>query len=172
MTQNELDLILKNHAKWLAGVTGGIRADLTRANLTRADLACANLRGADLTRADLTRADLRGADLTRANLRGADLTLADLRGADLRGADLACADLTSANLRGVIGQIYVTQRSDGHQFFLVMDEGGGWFIRAGCQYRTIESYRQHALEYNDESKTAETNLILDFAEAKLKEYLK
>ena len=66
---------LRLHKLWADGDTVGVRADLSRANLTWADLSRANL-----TWADLSRANLRGADLRGANLRGADL-----RGADLRG---------------------------------------------------------------------------------------
>ena len=62
MTQEELNVILKKHKKWLQGEPGG-----ERANLQRADLQRANLQGADLQWANLQRADLRGA-----NLRGAD----------------------------------------------------------------------------------------------------
>ena len=65
MTIEQLKKIMEEHAKWLSGA-GGIRADLTRANLSRADLTGANLLGADLTGANLTRANLLGADLTEA----------------------------------------------------------------------------------------------------------
>lgn len=62
MTQEELNVILEKHQKWLQGEPGGERANLQRANLQEADLQWANLQ----------RADLRGADLRGANLRGAD----------------------------------------------------------------------------------------------------
>lgn len=58
MTQQELNVILDKHKKWLSDEAGGERADL---------------RGANLRRADLFRANLRGANLCRANLRGANL---------------------------------------------------------------------------------------------------
>ena len=80
-TVDELKIILENHAKWLRGEEGGVRADLYGADLRNADLYDADLRGADLRNADLYDADLRGA-----NLRNADLYDADLRGANLRGA--------------------------------------------------------------------------------------
>ena len=78
MTQEELNVILDKHKKWLNSEDGGERADLREADLFRADLCWA----------DLHRADLRGANLHRANLRGADLHRANLRGADLREANL------------------------------------------------------------------------------------
>ena len=71
ITQKELQEILHLHNMWLCGNDGGVRADLSRADLS----------GADLSRADLSRADLSGADLSRADLRGADLSGANLRGA-------------------------------------------------------------------------------------------
>ena len=88
--------------------------------------------------------------------------------ADLSDADLSDADLRSADLRSATGQYFITQRADGYQFFLVLDEDGRWYIRAGCQYMSIEDYRKHTESYGEKSKKAETNLILDFAEAKLR----
>ena len=77
MNRDELNTILKEHEKWLAG-EGGARADLRHADL----------HGADLHGADLRNANLLGADLRNANLLGADLRGANLHGADLRGANL------------------------------------------------------------------------------------
>ncbi|EAC5311427.1 pentapeptide repeat-containing protein [Listeria monocytogenes] len=114
MKQEELDIILENHGKWLLN-EGGERADLSNADLKNtnlrfanlrlaylrgADLSNANLRGADLRFANLRLADLRGAYLSNANLRGANLRLADLRGAYLSNANLRGANLYNANLRG------------------------------------------------------------------------
>ncbi|EDP7560524.1 pentapeptide repeat-containing protein [Listeria monocytogenes] len=62
MKQEELDIILENHEKWLRD-EGGERADLRCA-----DLSNANLRHADLSNADLSNADLREADLSYADL--------------------------------------------------------------------------------------------------------
>ncbi|PDC30561.1 pentapeptide repeat-containing protein [Listeria monocytogenes] len=67
MKQEELDIILENHGKWLFN-EGGDRADLSNADLKNTNLRFANLRLADL--------------------RGANLSYADLSGADLNGADL------------------------------------------------------------------------------------
>ncbi|RLQ50892.1 pentapeptide repeat-containing protein [Listeria monocytogenes] len=114
MKQEELDIILENHGKWLLN-EGGERADLSNADLKntnlrfanlsyadlrRADLSGANLRGANLRFANLSYADLRRADLSGANLRGANLRFANLSYADLRRADLSGANLRRANLRG------------------------------------------------------------------------
>lgn len=98
MTQEELNMILDKHRKWLNDEEGGERADLREANLRGADLREANLRraklcGANLRRAALRRADLCGASLNEADLRGADLRRANLSKAYLGGADLRGADL-------------------------------------------------------------------------------
>ena len=82
--------VLELHKKWLNDEKGGIRADLSYANLNDADLRGANLsyvnlRGANLRRADLSGANLIGADLSDANLSNADLSDANLRYADLSG---------------------------------------------------------------------------------------
>ncbi|HEL8976824.1 TPA: pentapeptide repeat-containing protein [Listeria monocytogenes] len=90
MKQEELDIILENHGKWLLN-EGGERANLSNIDLKNTNLRFANLR----------LAYLRGADLSNANLRGANLRFADLRGADLRFADLSYANLSNANFRGV-----------------------------------------------------------------------
>ncbi|EAC2912935.1 hypothetical protein AV715_11810, partial [Listeria monocytogenes] len=60
MKQEELDIILENHGKWLLN-EGGERADLSNA-----DLKNTNLRFANLRLADLRLADLRGAYLSNA----------------------------------------------------------------------------------------------------------
>ena len=79
--------ILELHLKWLRSEKGGVRANLSDANLSRANLSRADLSRADLRGADLSDADLSDADLSRADLRGADLSRADLRGADLSRAE-------------------------------------------------------------------------------------
>ncbi|EAH0376578.1 pentapeptide repeat-containing protein [Listeria monocytogenes] len=80
MKQEELDIILENHGKWLFN-EGGDRADLSNANLRLADL--------------------RGADLSYANLRFANLSNADLSYANLSNADLSYANLSNVNLNWV-----------------------------------------------------------------------
>ncbi|EEO2018255.1 pentapeptide repeat-containing protein [Listeria monocytogenes] len=110
MNQEELDIILENHGKWLLN-EGGESADLSNAdlkntNLRFADLRLAYLRGADLSNANLRGAnlrfaDLRGADLSNANLSYADLSIADLNNANLSNADLSYANLSNVNLNWV-----------------------------------------------------------------------
>jgi hypothetical protein len=99
-TRHELKAALAAHAKWLAGDSSGVRANLARANLTGAYLADANLAGAYLAGANLTGANLAGANLTGAYLTGADLAGANLAGANLTNANLAGAYLADANLTG------------------------------------------------------------------------
>ncbi|EAG8027771.1 pentapeptide repeat-containing protein [Listeria monocytogenes] len=82
MKQEELDIILENHGKWLFN-EGGDRADLSNADLKNTNLRFANLRLADLRGANLSYADLNGADLNGADLSGANLSYANLRGANL-----------------------------------------------------------------------------------------
>ena len=94
MNGEEIRIVLEKHEKWLNNELGGIRADLSGADLYGLDLNGANLWGANLIKADLRVAYLIKADLREATLRGANL-----RGADLRGADLREADLSGANLR-------------------------------------------------------------------------
>ncbi|HAA8439170.1 TPA_asm: hypothetical protein GHM66_08860 [Listeria monocytogenes] len=105
MKQEELDIILKNHGKWLLN-EGGERADLSNADLKNTNLRFANLRLADLRGAYLSNANFRGvdlrfADLKNTNLRFANLSYANLRFADLSYANLSNADLSYANLSWV-----------------------------------------------------------------------
>ena len=98
MEQEELNLILKNHEKWLTGKGGGEKADLSNANLSNADLRSVNLSNANLIGADLYGADLSGANLYGADLYGADLSNAKLIDANLYGAKLIDANLSNAKL--------------------------------------------------------------------------
>ncbi|EGL8231429.1 Secreted effector protein PipB [Listeria monocytogenes] len=77
MKQEELNIILENHGKWLRN-EGGEKADLSNADLKNTNLRHVNLRLADLRGANLRLADLRGANLSNADLRGADLSNAYL----------------------------------------------------------------------------------------------
>ncbi|MBV0973100.1 pentapeptide repeat-containing protein [Listeria monocytogenes] len=80
MKQEELDIILENHGKWLLN-EGGERANLSNIDLKNTNLRFANLRLADL--------------------RGADLSYANLRFANLSNADLSYANLSNVNLNWV-----------------------------------------------------------------------
>ena len=71
MKTKELNEKLELHKMYLLGEKGGLKLNLSRADL----------RGADLSRADLSGAYLSGVYLSKANLRGANL-----RGVNLRGA--------------------------------------------------------------------------------------
>ncbi|EPV4252879.1 TPA_asm: hypothetical protein GIP07_02115 [Listeria monocytogenes] len=67
MKQEELDIILENHGKWLLN-EGGERANLSNIDLKNTNLRFANLRLAYLRGADLSNANFRGVDLSDANL--------------------------------------------------------------------------------------------------------
>jgi hypothetical protein len=97
MDQQELNCILEQHKLWLAG-SGGLRADLSNADLGHANLSDADLRSANLSYADLSNANLSHADLSNANLSHADLSYANLSYANLRNAYLSYANLRNAYL--------------------------------------------------------------------------
>ncbi|EAF4651770.1 pentapeptide repeat-containing protein, partial [Listeria monocytogenes] len=111
MKQEELDIILENHGKWLLN-EGGERADLSNADLKNTNLRFANLRLAYLRGADLSNANLRGADLRFANLILADLRGAYLSNANLRGADLSDANLNWVNWQHVEGLTVICVQVD------------------------------------------------------------
>ena len=90
MDKDKLTKILREHRKYLDGLSGGNRANLRSANLQDAEL-----QNADLRNADLRSAVLQGAELQDAVLQGADLRYADLQGADL---DYSCWPLFCGSL--------------------------------------------------------------------------
>ena len=93
---------------------------------------------------------------------------ADLSGSDLSGSNLSGSNLSGSNLRGSIGLVYIGQRTDGYQFYAVYNENDKqWYIRAGCRYKTIAEYREHALTYECDIKRQETLDLLDFAEKRI-----
>ena len=98
MKKEELQEVLDKHRLWLQHRKGGVRADLTGANLYEANLSGANLSGANLYKANLYEANLHKANLYEANLSGAYLCGANLSGAYLCGANLYKANLSGANL--------------------------------------------------------------------------
>jgi uncharacterized protein YjbI with pentapeptide repeats len=135
MNADQINEIVRLHGLWLAGINGGVRADLSGANLSYADLSGANLRGADLSGANLSNANLRGADLSGANLSNADLSYADLSYADLSGADLSGADLSGANLSnadlsGAIGDGSIIRTIQTGVYVVVIC---GPMVSIGCQ---------------------------------------
>ncbi|HDI4484582.1 TPA: pentapeptide repeat-containing protein [Listeria monocytogenes] len=131
MKQEELDIILENHGKWLLN-EGGERANLSNIDLKNTNLRFANLR----------LAYLRGADLSNANLRGANLRFADLRGADLRRADLSYADLNWINWRDVVGltviavQINTTRKNNQITYIKELE-----IWTTGCFQGTLEELK-------------------------------
>ncbi|EAD3751395.1 pentapeptide repeat-containing protein [Listeria monocytogenes] len=100
MKQEELDIILENHGKWLLN-EGGERANLSNIDLKNTNLRFANLRLAYLRGADLRGADLRFADLSYANLSNADLSNVNLSNVNLSNANFRGVDLSDANLNWV-----------------------------------------------------------------------
>ena len=98
MTPEKLAEILAAHKLWINDEKGGVKADLSGADLSEADLRWANLSGANLSGANL-----RWANLSGANLSGADLSKADLSGANLSGAKelLSAVNFIDANFERV-----------------------------------------------------------------------
>jgi len=124
----ELKEILELHNKWLNNEDGGVRADLSYANLRSADLSYANLRSANLSYANLRSADLSYADLSYANLRSANLSYANLRS----------ADLSYANLRSAIGEMTFIKSLQCEKYLISYTVN---FLNIGCQSYTIEEWK-------------------------------
>ncbi|EPB5701981.1 pentapeptide repeat-containing protein [Listeria monocytogenes] len=92
MKQEELDIILENHEKWLRDEGG-----------ERADLRCADLSNANLRHADLSNADLREADLREVNLSYADLNWVNWQ--DVRGLTVVAVQVDTTRKNNQITYI-------------------------------------------------------------------
>jgi uncharacterized protein YjbI with pentapeptide repeats len=160
MTTEQIKQTLDLHSKWLAKEEGGVRADLSGANLCRASLSGADLSWADLSGANLSRADLSGANLSEANLSGANLYRADLSGADLIGADLSGANLAQVqgvrvadcqwSAHGAFGRrITAVELPTGLQFYCGCFDGSEAQLRAFIDGSnpTLKSSRLKALDF-------------------------
>ena len=98
MKQEEMDVIIKEHEKWLEKKDEGNRADLREANLEGLDMHDADLSFADFSGAWMSGVNLRGTNLTGACLRECDFGHnADLKGAVLNDANLIVATAVHAN---------------------------------------------------------------------------
>ncbi|CBY75878.1 TPA: pentapeptide repeat-containing protein [Listeria monocytogenes] len=97
MNQEELDIILENHGKWLRN-EGGEKADLSNADLKNTNLRFANLRFANLRLADL-----RGANLSNANLRFADLNWVNWQ--HVEGLTVICVQVDTTRKNNQIAYI-------------------------------------------------------------------
>jgi uncharacterized protein YjbI with pentapeptide repeats len=172
-TAAELAEMIERHGRWLCDKEGGEQTDLSYSDLSDSNLRYSDLRYSNLSYSNLRYSNLRYSDLSDSNLRGSDLSGSDLSdsnlsgsdlsGSNLSGSNLSGSNLSGSNLSGSKGLIYITQRSDGYQFFAVHD-GDNWMIRAGCRLKTIADYRAHTQSYSCNKKRSETLLILEFAE--------
>jgi uncharacterized protein YjbI with pentapeptide repeats len=108
ITQDELDVILDNHKKWLDRC--GKHGDKDQADLSFHDLQGLSLGGASLKSANLSRTNLSGLDFRDVELCDADLWGAILRETDLVHAkglverQLSGTDLSDAALPSDIGE--------------------------------------------------------------------
>lgn len=88
-----LDVILMRHKLWIDGKDGGVRADLTGANLNNADLT-----DVDFRRAILDKASLCGAKIEYADMRGVSLISAYIERAEIRNTYLTNSMLCDASM--------------------------------------------------------------------------
>ncbi|EAG8231651.1 pentapeptide repeat-containing protein [Listeria monocytogenes] len=150
MKQEELDIILENHGKWLLN-EGGERANLSNIDLKNTNLRFANLRLAYLRGADLSNANLRGA-----NLRFADLSNVNLSNANFRGVDLSDANLNWVNWQHVEGltvicvQVDTSRRNNQIAYIKELD-----IWTTGCFQGTLDELKasvEQTHKYNEKLK--------------------
>ncbi|EIZ2522616.1 TPA: pentapeptide repeat-containing protein [Listeria monocytogenes] len=155
MKQEELDIILENHGKWLLN-EGGERANLSNIDLKNTNLRGANLRFADLRGADLSYANLSIADLSYANLSNADLSNVNLSNANFRGVDLSDANLNWVNWQHVEGltvicvQVDTSRRNNQIAYIKELD-----IWTTGCFQGTLDELKasvEQTHKYNEKLK--------------------
>ncbi len=155
MKQEELDIILENHGKWLLN-EGGERANLSNIDLKNTNLRFANLRLAYLRGADLSYANLSIADLSYANLSNADLSNVNLSNANFRGVDLSDANLNWVNWQHVEGltvicvQVDTSRRNNQIAYIKELD-----IWTTGCFQGTLDELKasvEQTHKYNEKLK--------------------
>lgn len=102
----------------------------------------------DFRDVDLEGGSLEGADFSGANLQGADLARADLDRVNFRGAILVNAILTDASIletdfTSCIGVVDAGIDPRDYRFIGVWHDVGGWRIKAGCRWFSLEAARDH-----------------------------
>jgi len=188
ITQEQLTLMLNNHALWLEDNTKGERfngrdldlsnTDLANVNLANAYLYNANLSDTDLANADLSGANLANAYLSRtnlsdaylfdanlynANLYNANLSRTNLSDAYLSDANLSNANLSNANLYRAdllkIKNKFIFTFQIGKHFAYYCDG----FIKIGCKCLTIDEWIERGREIG---------LGNNYSEEEIKNYIK
>jgi uncharacterized protein YjbI with pentapeptide repeats len=109
ISQDQLDALVRLHARFLEGRLGGRRASLKNTNISGLSLQGQDLRqasfmgcvmrGMNLSAANFQEASLYACDLSNSNLNDTKFVRADLRGARIENASLQGADLEKADLR-------------------------------------------------------------------------
>lgn len=140
----ELKERLELHKKWLKNEAGGIKLDLSYANL----------RGANLSYVDLRCANLYGVDLSYADLKGADLSYADLESANLDKTKFYLTNLYKTKGEFVnVGNI--GSRNDTTHYFYNEDR-----IICGCFDGTMKEFEDKVKEeYEKEDKEYKQYMI-------------
>ena len=105
ITQEELNIILDNHNKYLNEEEGGERADLYKKDCSGLDFSSNNLRCIYLDSCNLTNCNFSNCNLEYACLFNTNLTKANFTNANLMGAELVNSNLTGANLTNTKGLI-------------------------------------------------------------------
>jgi uncharacterized protein YjbI with pentapeptide repeats len=125
---------LRLHSMWINGEAGGVRANLSGANLCRANLSGANLSGVNLS----------GANLCRANLSGVNLSGANLSGANLWGSNLCRANLSGANLWDTVGNMLEIKSAHFDTWSITWTQApdGVTTLQIGCQKHDLEMWRK------------------------------
>lgn len=152
VSQEDLDEIIKKHARFDKCLAGGARANVKFKSLVGLRFHGANLSGADFTGSDLRNCDFSngiflGSVFYGCNLQHSNFEHADLRRADFRGADVTSANMNGANLEGADlrqGSKVITQSGRGAG--TVLSEGKTTLAGADLENANLTKARAAALD--------------------------
>jgi len=109
ITNEELMIIYESHSRWLAGTIGGIRADLSYADLSEkklwglnfsyADFSFAYMRGCNLYSCDFSHAKMIGTNLSFSFIAKSVFTETDLTEANINNSILCHSKLVNTKLK-------------------------------------------------------------------------
>jgi len=170
MTQQDLNLVVEKHKRFMIGQKNGQRAclkftDLSGLNLQGVDLSHADFTGSNLTDSNMSNGIFVSScffacDIRNANLENTNFRRADFRGAYVAGANLTGADLDSADLReGKIMQRSEEGSLDNRTRGLHLEEERSWsaiFTGAQLTETNLSGVKAVAADFSDADMTGVT----------------
>ncbi len=97
ITQEELNIILKEHKLWLKDRSGK-RADLSDCDLSQLDMSYSDMSYSNMRGADMSYSDMSYSNMSYSNMRGADMSYSDMSYSDMNHANMRYANMCGSNM--------------------------------------------------------------------------